>query len=82
MLAPCPAAVQFVSVIQTDTELTLKLSVTADVTDALTLVIEDGVANKRSRPVNLLNSQPMLVSKDAWNVSSEGNANHGDHLKQ
>jgi len=76
MLAPCPAAVQFVSVIQPDTELTLKLSVTADVTDTLTFVVEDAVANERSRPVILFDSQPMLVSKDAWNVSSEGQASH------
>jgi hypothetical protein len=55
-LAPCPATVQFVNVKQLDTELTLKFSVAANVTDALTFVIEDAVANERSRPVILLDS--------------------------
>lgn len=77
MLAPCPAAVQFVSVIQTDTELTLKLSVTADVTDTLTFVVKDAVANERSRPVILLDSQPMLVSEDRWDIGPEGGDSHG-----
>jgi hypothetical protein len=76
MLAPCPATVQFVSIIQLDTELVFNVSVAANATDTLALVIEDAVANERSWPVILLDSQSMLVSKDRWNVSAEKSVSH------